>query len=220
MRLPMYNLSPIYIKMQTKEMQSQVTPASAILELMAGNKRFRDQRTAERSVMEQVRQTAVGQYPFAFILSCIDSRIPAEMIFDQGIGDVFNARIAGNIVNDDIIGSMEYACKLAGAKTIMVLGHTSCGGVKGACDNISIGKLTKSLAGIKSAVNKVKTEPGEERTSCNTNFVDLVSEENVRLSVAKVTSGSKVLRDMARAGEISVVGAMYDVASGKVRLLE
>ena len=203
----------------TADTQSKMTPETSLKELMDGNKRFLDQKPAERRVIEQVAQTAEGQYPFACVLSCIDSRIPTEIIFDQGVGDLFNARVAGNFINDDILGSMEFACKLAGAKVIMVLGHTSCGGVKGACDNAELGLLTQMLAKIRPAVDAVKTEDGEDRSSKNKKFVNRVAEENVRMNVAGITERSSVLKEMVDAGEITVVGAMYDVASGKVTMV-
>ena len=204
----------------TADTQAKISPDAALQELLDGNKRFLDQTPAERSLIEQVGQTATGQYPFACVLSCIDSRIPTEMIFDQGVGDLFNARIAGNFVNDDILGSMEFACKLAGARVIMVLGHTSCGGVKGACDDAKLGKLTQMLAKIKPAVAAVETPAGEDRSSKNKAFVNRVAEENVRMAVKDVTGGSEVLREMADNGEIKVVGAMYDVATGKVTMVD
>ena len=204
----------------TADTQAKISPDAALQELLDGNKRFLDQTPAERSLIEQVGQTATGQYPFACVLSCIDSRIPTEMIFDQGVGDLFNARIAGNFVNDDILGSMEFACKLAGARVIMVLGHTSCGGVKGACDDAKLGKLTQMLAKIKPAVAAVETPAGEDRSSKNKAFVNRVAEENVRIAVKDVTGGSEVLREMADNGEIKVVGAMYDVATGKVTMVD
>lgn len=204
----------------TADTQAKMSPASSLQELMDGNKRFLDQTPAERNVIEQVGQTATGQYPFACVLSCIDSRIPTEIIFDQGVGDLFNARVAGNFINDDILGSMEFACKLAGARVIMILGHTSCGGVKGACDDAKLGLLTQMLAKIKPAVAATKTKDGEDRSSKNKDFVNRVAEENVRMNVAGVTERSSVLREMAEAGEITVVGAMYDVASGKVTMVD
>lgn len=205
---------------QTKETQAQLTPLSALQALMDGNKRFLSQSPAERSVIEQVKATATGQYPFACVLSCIDSRVPVEMVFDQGVGDLFSARIAGNFVNDDILGSMEFACKLAGSKVIMILGHTSCGGVKGACDNAELGLLTQMLAKIKPAVDAIKTEPGTDRSSKNKVFVNTVAAENVRLNVRAVAERSSVLKELVDAGDLIVVGAMYDVASGVVSMVE
>ena len=204
----------------TKETQAQITPAAGVKALIEGNQRFLGQSPAKRNLVEQVSQTATGQYPFACVLSCIDSRIPTEIIFDQGIGDLFNARVAGNFVNDDILGSMEFACKLAGAKVIMVLGHTSCGGVKGACDHAELGLLTQMLDKIMPAVDAVKTEPGVDRSSKNKSFVNEVAEVNVRLNVEAITKRSAVIREMVENGEVSVVGAMSDVTSGKVSLVD
>lgn len=205
---------------QTKDTQAQLTPQTALQALIDGNKRFLNQNPAERSVIEQVKATATGQYPFACVLSCIDSRVPVEIIFDQGIGDLFSARIAGNFVNDDILGSMEFACKLAGSKVIMILGHTSCGGVKGACDNAELGLLTQMLAKIKPAVDATKTEPGTDRSSKNKDFVNAVAAENVRLNVKAITQRSLVLKELVEFGDLIVVGAMYDVASGVVSMVE
>lgn len=204
----------------TADTQAKMTPQSSLQELMDGNQRFLAQSPAERSYIEQVTQTAAGQYPFACVLSCIDSRIPTEIIFDQGVGDLFNARVAGNFINDDILGSMEFACKLAGARVIMVLGHTSCGGVKGACDDAKLGLLTQLLAKIKPAVAAVDTEDGEDRSSNNKDFVNRVAVQNVRMNVAGITERSSVLHEMAATGDITVVGAMYDVVSGKVTLVD
>jgi len=201
---------------QTKESQAELTPQSALTALMEGNKRFLDQSPAERSIIEQVKATATGQFPFACVLSCIDSRVPVEMVFDQGVGDLFSARIAGNFVNDDILGSMEFACKLAGSKVIMVLGHTSCGGVKGACDGAELGLLTQMLDKIKPAVDAIKTAPGTDRSSKNKDFVNEVAAENVRMNVKAITQRSTVLRELVEFGDLIVVGAMYDVTSGTV----
>jgi carbonic anhydrase len=205
---------------QTKASQAELTPQTALSALMEGNERFLRQSPAERSVIEQVKATATGQYPFACVLSCIDSRVPVEMVFDQGVGDLFSARIAGNFVNDDILGSMEFACKLAGSKVIMVLGHTSCGGVKGACDNAELGLLTQMLDKIKPAVDAVITEAGTDRSSKNKEFVDRVAAENVRMNVSAITQRSSVLNELVEFGDLVVVGAMYDVASGKVTMVD
>ena len=204
----------------TKETQAQITPAAGVKALFEGILRFLGHSPDKRILVEQVSHTATGQYPFACVLSCIDSRIPTEIIFDQGIGDLFNARVAGNFVNDDILGSMEFACKLAGAKVIMVLGHTSCGGVKGACDHAELGLLTQMLDKIMPAVDAVKTEPGVDRSSKNKSFVNEVAEVNVRLNVEAITKRSAVIREMVENGEVSVVGAMSDVTSGKVSLVD
>jgi carbonic anhydrase len=204
----------------TKEDQAAITPAGALTLLRSGNERFVANRQAQRDLLEQVQATSTGQYPFATILSCIDSRVSAELVFDQGVGDIFSVRVAGNIVNDDLLGSMEFACKLAGTKLILVLGHTSCGAVKGACDDARMGNLTTLLSKIKPAVQAVITpENPEERTSQNLSFVDQVAETNVRLTIENVRKLSPVLRMMEEDGEILISGAMYDIASGKVRFL-
>lgn len=208
------------MKAHTKETQALMTPQMALEALKEGNIRFQNNLRANRNLLEQVADTTTGQYPFATVLSCIDSRIPAEMVFDQGIGDLFSVRIAGNFINDDILGSMEFASKLAGARVIVVLGHTSCGAVKGACDNAELGKLTGMLDKIKPAVNAVNSpsEPAQ-RTSQNLDFVNEVAEKNVEFSIEGIRSGSEVLSEMERNGEIMIVGAMYDVATGGVTFL-
>lgn len=206
---------------QTAESQSQMTPEKALELLKDGNQRFLRGTPRERKLNQQVIETASGQYPFASIIGCIDSRVPTSLIFDQGIGSLFSARVAGNIVNDDILGSLEFACKLAGAKLVVVLGHTSCGAVKGACDQAELGNLTALLSKINPAVLAV-TEPEnpEERTSKNAAFVDAVALENVRLTVQKVRTYSNVLRSMEKEGAIKIIGAMYDVTTGEVKFLD
>ena len=205
---------------QTKETQAALNPAAAIALLKEGNERFVANKKADRDLLEQVKQTTSGQYPFATILSCIDSRVSAELVFDQGVGDIFSARVAGNIVNEDLLGSMEFACKLAGTKVIVVLGHTSCGAVKGACDDAKMGNLTTLLHKIKPAVRAI-TEPADEnlRNSKNTAFVNQVAEKNVHLTIDDIRSLSPVLKDMEDNGEIAIVGAMYDISDGKVHFL-
>ena len=190
-------------------------------ELKEGNKRFQANHKADRNLKEQVADTSGGQYPFATILSCIDSRVSSELIFDQGIGDVFSARIAGNFINDDILGSMEFACKLAGTKLIVVLGHTACGAVKGACDDAKLGKLTGMLEKIKPAVNSV-SEPEDPnlRNSSNIEFVNKVAEKNVHLTIDKIKADSEVLAAMVKNNEIKIVGGMYDIQSGAVTFYE
>ena len=209
------------MKAQTKEMQASMTPEKSLQELKEGNKRFQANYKADRNLKEQVADTSGGQYPFATILSCIDSRVSSELIFDQGIGDVFSARIAGNFVNDDILGSMEFACKLAGTKLIVVLGHTACGAVKGACDDVKLGKLTGMLEKIKPAVNSV-SEPEDPslRNSSNIEFVNNVAEKNVHLTIDKIKADSEVLDKMVQNNEINIVGGMYDVQSGAVTFYE
>jgi len=206
---------------QTAESQSQMTPEKALELLKEGNQRFLRGTPRERKLNQQVIETAYGQYPFASIIGCIDSRVPTSLIFDQGIGSLFSARVAGNIVNDDILGSLEFACKLAGAKLVVVLGHTSCGAVKGACDQAELGNLTALLSKINPAVLAV-TEPEnpEERTSKNAAFVDDVALENVRLTVQNVRTYSNVLRSMEKEGAIKIIGAMYDVTTGEVKFLD
>ncbi|MDC6350860.1 carbonic anhydrase family protein [Zeaxanthinibacter sp. PT1] len=208
------------MKTLTKEAQSAITPEKAIDILQEGNKRFVQNKKADRDLLNQVTQTSSGQYPFATILGCIDSRVPQEVVFDQGIGDIFSARVAGNIANDDILGSMEFACKLAGTKAIVVLGHTSCGAVKGACDDAKLGNLTTLLGKIRPAVEAV-SEPRDasERNSGNLEFVDSVAEKNVELTIQNIRKNSPVLKEMEENGEIVIKGAMYDIESGKVNFL-
>jgi len=201
---------------QTKETQSTISPSMAIDLLKNGNERFVSDKPLQRLHKYQVKETATGQYPFAAVVSCIDSRIPTEIVFDQGIGDIFNARVAGNFVNEDILGSLEFACKLAGSKVIVIMGHTSCGAVKGACDDAKLGNLTGMLAKIMPAVKATSTEEGEARNSSNLTFVNAVAVENVKQTIANLKSGSPVLNEMEEAGEIAIVGAMYDVKSGEV----
>lgn len=203
----------------TKESQAAVTPEMALQLLKDGNKRFLDKATISRSYDKQIELTTSGQYPFAAVVSCIDSRIPTEIVFDQGIGDIFNARIAGNFVNQDILGSLEFACKLAGSKLIVIMGHTACGAVKGACDHAELGNLTAMLENIKPALNEVKTGEGVDRSSKNIDFVNEVAVQNVHLTIARLKNDSSVLNEMIENGEIKVVGAMYDVSSGKVSFI-
>ena len=203
----------------TKESQAAVDPGMALQLLKEGNQRFLDKSTISREFDKQIEMTTTGQYPFAAVVSCIDSRIPTEIVFDQGIGDIFNARVAGNFVNKDILGSLEFACKLAGSKLIVIMGHTSCGAVKGACDHAELGNLTGMLDNIMPAVDKVATPEGEDRSSKNLDFVNKVAVENVHLTIARLKKDSPVLNDMIDMGEIDVVGAMYDVASGAVTFL-
>ena len=209
------------MKAQTKETQTSMTSEKSLQELKEGNKRFQANQKADRNLKEQVADTSGGQYPFATILSCIDSRVSSELIFDQGIGDIFSARIAGNFVNDDILGSMEFACKLAGTKLIVVLGHTACGAVKGACDDVKLGKLTGMLEKIKPAVNSV-SEPEDPslRNSSNFEFVNNVAEKNVHLTIDKIKADSEVLDEMQQNNEIKIIGGMYDIQSGAVTFYE
>lgn len=205
---------------QTEETQAAISPEKALELLKEGNQRFTTKQQVNRDLALQVEQTSSGQYPFATVLSCIDSRVPAELVFDQGIGDIFSARIAGNFVNSDILGSMEFACKLAGTKVVLVLGHTACGAVKGACDHAELGNLTGMLENLSPAVNAI-AEPADpaQRTSANIDFVNAVGTKNVELTIARIREESPVLADMEKAGEIQIVGGMYDLATGKVNFL-
>ncbi len=208
------------MKAHTKETQAALTPDTAINLLKEGNLRFVAKNMAQRDLLHQVSDTATGQYPFATVLSCIDSRVSAELIFDQGIGDIFSARVAGNIVNEDILGSIEFACKLAGTKVLVVLGHTACGAVKGACDDAKLGNLSILLDKIKPAVNAVATPSDASlRNSKNIDFVNEVALKNVQLTIENTRKMSPVLKEMEEQGEIKIVGAMYDIKNGKVTFL-
>ena len=203
------------MKTHNKETQSQMTPRKALKFLEEGNNRFINNLKANRNLLEQANDTRDGQWPFATILSCIDSRTSAELIFDQGLGDIFSVRIAGNIVNTDILGSMEFACKVANSKLIVVLGHSKCGAVKGACDHIEMGNLTELLSKIQPAVYEEK-ETTENRSSKNGEFVENVAQINVKRSVKNIIERSFVLEQMLENGEIGVVGAMHDIETGLV----
>lgn len=200
------------------ETQSAIGPSRAIEILKEGNARFLNGNMTSRNLNLQQSQTSGGQWPFAAILGCIDSRVPAELIFDQGIGDLFNARVAGNFSNTDILGSLEYSCKVAGAKAVVVLGHSACGAVKGACDGVELGNITGLLANLKPAIAAV-TDETENRTSSNGEFVQKVVESNVHLTVADIRRDSPVLKEMEANGEIVIAAAVYDVATGKVDFL-
>ncbi|CAM4278879.1 carbonic anhydrase family protein [Flavobacterium terrigena] len=203
------------MKTLNKEIQSSITPRKALEILKEGNNRFINNLKAHRNLLEQVNETRDGQWPFATILSCIDSRTSAELIFDQGLGDVFSVRIAGNIVNTDILGSMEFACKVAGSKLIVVLGHTKCGAVKGACDHVEMGNLTELLSKIQPAVYQEKST-SENRNSSNSTFVENVAEINVKRNVKNIIERSFVLEQMIENGEIGIVGAMHNIETGEV----
>ena len=205
------------MKTLTAEQQARITPDQAVQLLRDGNKRFVENTKINRNLMEQVNQTSDGQYPFATILSCIDSRVSAELIFDQGIGDIFSIRIAGNIVNKDILGSMEFASKVAGTKAIVVLGHTNCGAVKGACDGVELGNLTHLLDKITPAMDLID-DPKEKslRNSKNIDFVDAVANANVDRTVEMIRKNSPILAEMEQAGAIKIVSGMYDIQTGVV----
>ncbi len=200
----------------TKAVQAAMTPAQALERLKAGNGRFVSGHSLQRDLAAERAATASGQYPFAVVLSCLDSRTSSELIFDQGIGDVFNARVAGNVLDDDILGSMEFGCKAAGAKLIAVVGHSKCGAVKGACAGVELGHLTGLLAKIKPAVDAVPT------TGDKTDYahVDAVARENVKLVMAQIKERSAILAELIRDGKVALVGGMYDLESGKVAFLE
>lgn len=199
----------------TRAAQAAITPDKAIEMLSQGNQRFVSGKTLKRDLLAQIKQTSKGQFPFAAIVSCLDSRVPPEIVFDQGIGDLFVARVAGNFVDDGILGSLEFAAKIAGAKLIVILGHTECGAIKGACDAAQLGLLTAALANINPAVTAVQGDY-TPRSSKNPAFVHAVTEMNVKLTIQKLRDRSVVLRGMLDKGEIGIIGAMYDVNTGKV----
>ena len=199
----------------TKELRDKITPLQAIDILRAGNKRFVDNLKVNRNLLQQVNETSEGQHPFAVILSCIDSRTSAELIFDQGLGDVFSVRVAGNIQNADILGSMEFSCKVAGAKIAVVLGHTRCGAVKGACDHVEMGNLTTLLHKLKPALEAEKSVTSN-RNSGNAEFVEKVATLNVHVTVKQALKNSPILKEMIEKGEIALIGGMYDVETGLV----
>jgi carbonic anhydrase len=203
---------------QTKRTQSAITPQQALQMLKDGNSRFLQGKMMQRNLIQQVAATGSGQFPYAAIVGCIDSRVATELVFDQGIGDIFSARIAGNFVNDDILGSLEFACAAAGAKLILVLGHTECGAVKGACDDVILGNLTQTLVNIKPAVAAVSGYESD-RSSKNAQFVQAVAEKNVVLTVERIRRRSPILRGMVDNGQIGLNGAMYDVHTGKVTFM-
>lgn len=205
------------MRAHTKETQANLTPRMALDILKEGNERFVKNLKAHRDLLDQVNDTRDGQWPFAAILSCMDSRTSAELIFDQGLGDIFSIRIAGNIVNTDILGSMEFACKVAGSKLLVVLGHTKCGAVKGACDHVEMGNITEVLSKLQPAVYaERKTQDMEKRHSGNSEFVENVSAINVRRNVKSIIERSYIIEQMVEKGEIGVVGAMYNIETGIV----
>jgi len=203
------------MKTLTKEIQENLTPKTAHDILVEGNKRFAQNLKAQRNLQNQVFETSKGQFPFAVILSCIDSRAPAELVFDQGIGDIFSVRVAGNIVNEDILGSMEYACKVAGSKILVVMGHTKCGAVTAACNHVELGNITALLSKIKPAVDVVNIDP----TEMHDEAIEEVAHLNVELSITRIRQESAILSEMEKNGEIEIVGAMYDVATGLVEFI-
>jgi len=203
------------MKTLTKEMQAAITPSKALELLKDGNKRFISNLKVNRNLLQQANETSDGQHPFAVILSCIDSRTSAELIFDQGLGDIFSVRIAGNVINEDILGSMEFGCKVAGSKIIVVLGHTKCGAVKGACDHVEMGNLTALLTKIRPAVDD-ETTTKENRNSSNAEFVENVATINVKRTVKSIMERSPILKEMIEKGEIGIVGGSHDITTGEV----
>ena len=203
------------MKTLTKEMQAAITPSMSLELLKEGNKRFVNNLKVNRNLLQQANETSDGQHPFAVILSCIDSRTSAELIFDQGLGDIFSVRVAGNVINEDILGSMEFGCKVAGAKMIVVLGHTKCGAIKGACDHVEMGNLTDLLSKIRPAVEE-ETLTKENRNSSNTVFVENVANINVKRSVRSIIEKSPILKEMIESGQIGIVGGTHDITTGVV----
>ncbi len=202
-----------------KQAQDSITPLRAVELLKEGNERFVEDRRLDRNHHDQIKQTSTGQYPFAAVLSCIDSRVPAELVFDLGIGDIFNVRIAGNFINDDILGSLEFACKVAGAKAILILGHSSCGAVKGAIQEVELGNLTGMLDKIKPAVNATKAVHGNKPHD-HPEFIQGVARTNVIMNMYSILQKSQVLKEMHDNGEITLVGGMYNVETGNVEFIE
>tara|TARA_B100000795_G_scaffold189300_1_gene144111 strand:+ start:1039 stop:1647 length:609 start_codon:yes stop_codon:yes gene_type:complete len=202
------------MKALTKVLQEKMSPTVALNSLLEGNKRFTQQLQVNRDLMSQVFDTATGQFPFAAILSCIDSRVPAEIVFDQGIGDLFSVRVAGNVVNADVLGSLEYACKVAGSKLVLVMGHTKCGAVTAACENVELGNITSLLAKIKPAIALCENNSNSDAIS-----VENVSVKNVAISIETLRKESPILAEMEQQGLIQIVGAIYDVASGIVSVI-
>jgi len=207
------------VPVMTREAQAAIRPAQALQRLKDGNARFVAGASLPRDLRAQVTATGGGQYPFASVLGCIDSRVPPELVFDEGLGDVFSARIAGNFVDPALLGSLEFASKIAGSKLILVLGHTECSAIKGACDGVKLGNLTKTLAYIQPAVAAVKNVPGE-RSSKNKEFVNAVTHMNVKLTMQAIRRQSPILDGMIAHGEVGLAGGVYDVRTGVVEFLE
>lgn len=208
---------PAACAVMTRDSQRATSPADALARLKAGNERFVGGHTINCDLIKQAKETVKGQAPFATVVGCIDSRVPPELVFDQRIGDIFCARIAGNFINTDIIGSLEFATKVAGARAIVVLGHNDCGAIKGAIDHVDLGKLTATLANIEPAV--AATKANDERTSKNAAFVQAVAENNVKMGVAALTAQSPVIKELVASGQLRIVGAMHDLATGRVSFL-
>jgi carbonic anhydrase len=201
----------------TREQRDKMTANGIIQQMKAGNERFRLGKPHHRDLMSEARATATGQYPAAIVFGCIDSRVPAELVLDFGIGYIFSGRVAGNVADEDILGSMEFACKVAGSKVVLVMGHTNCGAIKGAIDGVQLGNLTALLAKIRPAVEATHY-PGE-RSAKNSEFVDAVARKNVLLTLANIREKSSVLRDLESAGSIKIAGSMYNLETGVVEFL-
>jgi carbonic anhydrase len=206
------------MRTQTREIQTHLTPQKAFEILAEGNRRFVSNLRLNRNLLQQVNETSDGQYPFAIVLSCIDSRTGAELIFDQGLGDIFSARVAGNVVNEDVLGSMEFACQVAGSKLIVVLGHTKCGAVKGACQHVHLGHLTGLLNKIGPAVHEVERAGSADLPAAE--FVERVALENTRQQMRAILERSPILEHLFREGRIGIVGGMYSVETGEVTFFE
>lgn len=206
------------MRTHTEASQNSLSPDEALEILKEGNERFVNNIKLNRNLLKQVNETSAGQFPFAAILSCIDSRTSAELIFDQGLGDVFSIRIAGNVLNDDILGSMEFACKIAGSKLIVVLGHTNCGAIIGACNNLNLGHITTLLDKIKPSI-EMETETNSERNGNNIEFVNKVTINNVILTVNKIRQQSEILVEMEKENKIKIIGGFYNVETGKVTFI-
>jgi carbonic anhydrase len=214
------NQDPLIERVLSEEEQRKLTPDEVLRSLKEGNKRFASGTLTVRDHSKQIRAALNGQYPKAIILSCIDSRVPVEDVFDKGIGDLFVARVAGNVVNEDILGSMEFSCKVSGAKLVLVIGHEYCGAIKGAIDNVRLGNLTLLLDKIAPAIRSCEHSYSGAKTSKNEEFVDLVIQENVKVSVEVIRRRSQILREMEERGEIKIVGAYYDMSNGVVTFFE
>ena len=216
---PAVETKPLVVRVLTQEEQDQLTPNAVLELLMKGNGRFAAGTLTSRDHSKQVREAALGQFPKAVILSCLDSRIPVEDVFDRGIGDVFVARVAGNFENTDILGSMEFACRVSGSKLVFVLGHEHCGAIRGAIDNVELGNITAMLKNIRPAVDSFPDYKGE-KTGTNEQFVQMVAEQNVRLTMERIREHSPILREMEAQGEIKIVGGIYKMETGVVKLLQ
>ncbi len=204
------------MKTFTKEMQANLSPREAQQIFIDGNNRFVQNLKAHRDYKNQIVETSHGQYPFGVVLSCIDSRVPIEIIFDLGIGDVFNVKVAGSVINPDVLGSMEYSCKVAGSKIIVVLGHTSCGAVTAACKNVKLGNITTLLDKIKPAIINSQKNPDFILDAKDKNSVNHVAKEGIHVSIDRIRKESPILAEMEKNGEIKIVGAMYDIQTGEV----